>query len=98
MLDLSNVVLVKRSSQGPTFLPPSDDESLRIWAHKYGLGHLYATNSLQNFTYEGGESETVKRIEIGLRELADAVLIKMSGTKHYWKRHIPGDVKQNVDD
>src|SRR5690606_35199588 len=71
MLDLSNIILVKRGEEGPAFHPPSDNESLRIWAHSYGLGHLYVTNTLQNFMYEGKEADTVKRIELGLRGLID---------------------------
>ncbi|MCB8951244.1 MAG: ATP-binding protein [Ardenticatenales bacterium] len=96
LLDLSNIVLVKRGEQGPTFYPPTDNKSLRVWAHSYGLGHLYLTNTLMNFAYEGEEAETVKRIELGLRELIDTHLAKQAGPQNYWKQYVPGDVKARV--
>lgn len=95
LLELPDIVLVGRGKQGTTFQPPSDNETLKRWAKEYGLGRLYTTNALHSFALEGKESETVKGVELRLRDLIDGRLTTVFG-KHYWKQRIPGDTKNTV--
>ena len=56
-------------------------------------GPLTAEGS--GFLFEGKEAETVKFIEVALRDLIDDRLTAVVGA-YYWKENIPGDVKTNT--
>lgn len=49
----------------------------------------------QTFLFDGKESETVKFIEVALRDLIDDRLTAVAG-EYYWKQAIPGDVQTNA--
>jgi hypothetical protein len=49
----------------------------------------------EEFQFAGKEAETVKFLEIGLRDLIHDRLVAVSG-EYYWKQAVPGDVQQNI--
>lgn len=53
------------------------------------------TKEEPGFSFEDKEAETVKFIEVALRDMIDDRLTAVAGT-HYWKETIPGDVKNNT--